>query len=251
MLSTRHNRITAIGCIVLKKLFNGQQWSAEDLRRLEDAVEGGLRDPERLADGGDVGFPAGMQPFGECDLLGVNQLLRAAANPSAGTSRRQTGIGALLDQGPLELGQRPEDVEDQLAAGGGGVDRLGQRAKPDALRFQPVDGRDQVLERATQAIEPPDHDRVARTHIGEGGVDAGARGGGAGRDVGEDLATAGDGESVLLQIEGLVPGGDAGIANQHVGSVSQTRNGASSETLISRRVVIRKSICFGVTGTKV
>jgi hypothetical protein len=40
-------------------------------------------------------------------------------------------MGPLPDQVPLELGQRPEDVEDQLAARGRRVDLLGQRAKAD------------------------------------------------------------------------------------------------------------------------
>jgi hypothetical protein len=37
----------------------------------------------------------------------------------------KAGVGAFADQVPLELGQGREDVEDQAAAGGGGVDSPG------------------------------------------------------------------------------------------------------------------------------
>jgi hypothetical protein len=48
---------------------------------------------------------------------------RAAANPSG---------GAFADQVAFELSQGGEDVEDELAAGGGGVDRLLEAAEPHA-----------------------------------------------------------------------------------------------------------------------
>ena len=40
--------------------------------------------------------------------------------------RRQSGDDALLDQRPLILGKRAEQIEQELAVRGGGVDRLGQ-----------------------------------------------------------------------------------------------------------------------------
>lgn len=66
--------------------------------------------------------------------------------PSASSGSRETSVGALLDQGPLELGERGEDMEDQLAPGLGGVDCIGEGAKLDATRFQVTDGLVQVLE---------------------------------------------------------------------------------------------------------
>jgi hypothetical protein len=44
----------------------------------------------------------------------------AAAGPGGGQPRRS----AFADEVAFELGQGGEDVEDELAAGGGGVDRL-------------------------------------------------------------------------------------------------------------------------------
>ncbi|CAA9563900.1 MAG: hypothetical protein AVDCRST_MAG19-2060 [uncultured Thermomicrobiales bacterium] len=52
------------------------------------------------------------------DLLRVGQRLRSAAFPAARPRRRPAGMRPLPDQVALELGQRPEDVEDQLAARG-------------------------------------------------------------------------------------------------------------------------------------
>jgi hypothetical protein len=47
--------------------------------------------------------------------------------------RGQPGDRALADQVAFELGQGGEDVEDELAARGGGIDRLLEAAEPDGL----------------------------------------------------------------------------------------------------------------------
>src|SRR3954449_8131285 len=47
-----------------------------------------------------------------------------AAGAATGPGRLQAGQGALADHPALELGERGEEVEDQLAAGRGGGDRL-------------------------------------------------------------------------------------------------------------------------------
>ncbi len=51
--------------------------------------------------------------------------------PTAGPRRGEPRLGPVTNDVPLELSERPEDVEDQLAAAGGGVDLLGQAAKSD------------------------------------------------------------------------------------------------------------------------
>jgi len=48
------------------------------------------------------------------------------------------------DEVAFELGQGGEDVEDELAAGSGGVDRLLEAAEPDAAVRQAGDGVDQM-----------------------------------------------------------------------------------------------------------
>jgi hypothetical protein len=52
-------------------------------------------------------------------------------------------------------------VEDELAAGGGGVDCLLQAAEPDAAVGQAGDGVDQVAQGAAEPVEFPDDQGVA------------------------------------------------------------------------------------------
>src|SRR3954451_21518701 len=96
----------------------------------ECVIERGLADlqPRR-------GFPHG-QPLGNHatsarQLLGVNNWLSAALS----ASRRcggQSGTGPFADQIPLKLSQRSEEMENQPATGRRGVNRLGNRAEPNA-----------------------------------------------------------------------------------------------------------------------
>lgn len=61
---------------------------------------------------------------------------------SAGDSE---GGRALADQGALEFGEGSEDMEDEPSAGGGGIDRLGERAEAGLLSFQSFDRLDQLF----------------------------------------------------------------------------------------------------------
>jgi hypothetical protein len=130
----------------------------------------------------------------------------------------QPGEGALADHAALELGQGGEEVEHQLAAGGGGVDRLGQRAQTDAARTEVLDGLDQLLERAGEAVELPDHERVARAHAGEGGLERRAVALRAGGLLLEHPAAAGAVQRVELRGEVLLLGRDPRVADQHASS---------------------------------
>jgi hypothetical protein len=105
-----------------------------------------------------------------------------------------------------------EDVENELAAGGGGVDRLLKATEPDPAVGEAGDGVDQVPERAPEAVEFPDDQGVAGPELvqelGEGGaVGAGAAGG-----LGEHPIAAGPLKGVDLEVWLLVGGRDAGIA---------------------------------------
>ena len=59
-------------------------------------------------------------------------------------------------------------MEDQPAAAGGRVDRLGEGPEPDLAGLQLVDGLDQVLEAPAQPVEPPDDEGVAGSGEVEG-----------------------------------------------------------------------------------
>jgi hypothetical protein len=121
----------------------------------------------------------------------------------------------LADQVPLELRQRAEDVEDELAAAGRRIDRLPDAAEADLLGLQGGDRLDQVLERAAQAIELPDDQGVARAEERQRLGQAGAFILDPAGDVGEDPLAAGPREAIALEVEALVHGGDAGVADEH------------------------------------
>jgi hypothetical protein len=67
---------------------------------------------------------------------------RSAAAAAAGPGGGQPSTGAFADQVAFKLGQSREDMEDQLAARSGGVDRLLEAPKPDAAVGQSGDGVD-------------------------------------------------------------------------------------------------------------
>jgi hypothetical protein len=58
----------------------------------------------------------------------------------------QAGLGALADEAALEFRHCPEHLQDEHAAGAGGVDRVGERAEMRPLGAQPVDHRQQMRE---------------------------------------------------------------------------------------------------------
>ena len=58
-------------------------------------------------------------------------------------------------------------MEDELAAGGGGVDRLLEAAEPDPTVGEAGDGVDQVAQGAAEAVEFPDDQGVAGAQLVE------------------------------------------------------------------------------------
>jgi hypothetical protein len=108
-------------------------------------------------------------------------------------------VGALADQVALALGQRAEDMEDQVPARGGRVDLLLQAAKADAAVFEPADGVDQVPQAAPEPIELPHHQRVDGPQVVEGAGELGPLGDRAARLLGEHALAARGLERVELQ----------------------------------------------------
>ena len=140
--------------------------------------------------------------------------LAAAADAPTSAGCVQASARPFADQRPLELRQRAENVEHELTGAGVGVDRLLQAAQPDALRAQRLGVRDEVLERPAQPVEPPHHQRVAGTELGERLAQGGALGRAA-RRVLEDALAPGRLQRLPLQVELLVLGLDARVADQH------------------------------------
>ena len=73
-----------------------------------------------------------------------------------------------------------------------------------------------LLQRAAQAIEVPDHEDVALAEQGAYLFQPCSSGVVAAGDIDEELLTARLSQSVLLQIEVLLVGRDARVANQHM-----------------------------------
>jgi hypothetical protein len=98
----------------------------------------------------------------------------SAAVATAGSRRGQPSGGALADEVAFEFSQGREHVEDELAAGGGGVDRLLQAAEPDAAVGQAGDGVDQVAQGAAEAVKLPDDQGVTGPELVEELLEDGA-----------------------------------------------------------------------------
>ena len=138
-----------------------------------------------------------------------------------GHARR--GQGAFADQLPLELSQRREDAEHEAPCGGGGVDLRalpGEHPQAHVAGRQVLHGVDQVDEVATEAVELPDDEHVARPERAHAAVESRPVVADARREVVVDVdgVDARGPQRVALQVQrlGAVCFRDAGVANQHV-----------------------------------
>jgi len=134
---------------------------------------------------------------------------------TADARRREPRLGALADQVALELRQRAEDMEDQLAAARRRVELLGQAPEADPAPLQPVQGRDQRRQGTPEPVEPPDGERVARPEVGQGRSQPRPLRLRTAHGVGEELLAARRPERVLLQGQGLLRRRDPRVAHQH------------------------------------
>src|SRR5512135_454440 len=123
-------------------------------------VQGGPGDAQREADVGDGVALVVVEGLGDLRLAGVERS-GPSTQPPPCPGGGQSGLGALPDQVTLELSERAEDMEHQLAAACRGVDLLLQGLEADAPLLQHGDGVDEVAQRAAQPVQPPDHHGVA------------------------------------------------------------------------------------------
>jgi hypothetical protein len=106
-------------------------------------------------------------------------------------------------------------VEDQPPTGGAGVEILLEAAEGDALVAEFGDRVDEMLETAAETIEAPHNERVAFSQGISGPRPTGAVGGGAAGVVLKHALAAGLGEGIALELEVLIGGADASIADDH------------------------------------
>ena len=91
----------------------------------------------------------------------------ASSAPPAAASRGKTRLHPFLDQRPLELRKRTENVEQQLALWRRGVDLLSQRSEGDTALPEPRYRVQEVWQRTAKPIQLPDHQAIAGTNKGE------------------------------------------------------------------------------------
>ena len=101
------------------------------------------------------------------------ELRRPTASSAASFSRGDPGAGPLPDDGPLELRDAAEDVEDQSAPRCARVDGFGQALERDAALVQILNGLDELVKGSGQAVQMPDNQRVTGAAIIEGGGELG------------------------------------------------------------------------------
>lgn len=100
-------------------------------------------------------------------LLSRAELLPPAPVSATGPGGLKASHRAFSNQVPLKLSKRSEDLEDQPAPRGRGVNRLLQAPEPNSSILESLDCLDQVLERPSQAIQSPDNERVTRPQVHE------------------------------------------------------------------------------------
>lgn len=112
----------------------------------EVLIEGRYRDGEAAGNlfDRDARIAEERQPGG---LVLLVEPRRSSAGAATGAGGGEPGAGPLLNDGPLELSERAEDVKDELAAGSVGVDALAQRPEVDLAAFGVHDGLDELLHR--------------------------------------------------------------------------------------------------------
>jgi hypothetical protein len=144
----REQRQITVGCFLAS--------DTDILRTPQMAVEGGTADFDGRGDGLEGVLFAVIELASDGELVGGHDA-RTATGATAGASSRQARDRALANELSLELGQGAEEVEDQAAGWGGGVDALGERAEADLACGEIGDSGDQVAQVPAEAIEPP-HD---------------------------------------------------------------------------------------------
>src|SRR5262245_53463828 len=119
-------------------------------------------------------------------------------------------------------------MKHQRPTWGARINGFRERAQPHLPGVQGLNGVEQLAQRAGQAVEFPDDERVVRAHIVESGMELRAVALGATRFLGIDTRAPRRLEGIELQGEVLILGGYTGITDGHGhGGPLSTRVGLS------------------------
>ncbi len=163
--------------------------------------------------------------------------------PTLRTGGSDAVAGSLGDEAPFELRDRAEDMEDQFAGGGGGVDLFFEGEERDLSRLQDLDHLQQFAQRPSEPVEPHHGERIAGTGIIQQRLEAGAIEGSARDHIlvgsgGTGRAIFGNSTSAML-IGGAV-GGMAG--NMTIDRQAQERQ--FQQTQASQDMAMQRQLDF-------
>ena len=99
--------------------------------------------------------------------------------------------GPLNDEAAFKLGQCAENVKDEFAAGGRGVDFFGERAEVIPAFVEVLNHGNEVAQAAGEPVEFPDGERIVILQGFEATGEGRALGRGSGAAVGENLFASG------------------------------------------------------------
>jgi hypothetical protein len=117
-------------------------------------------DAQAVRDLGHADIGIGEHRFGGLDVV-VRELGRPASGAANAARGGKARLGALPDQAALKFRQRAKHVKNKPTLRGRRVEGFGKTAETDASHPQFLDGFDQLLHRARQAVELPHDQRVA------------------------------------------------------------------------------------------
>jgi hypothetical protein len=181
----------------------------------EDPVEGGRMDAEGASDVADR-FTLLKQPLGEIPLLGIH-LFRPSEADASPSCVRATGTGALADEVTFELCDTGEYGHDHLARVSGGIGPwLGEGLESCAGITDCFDDFQEVASGAGQSVELPYGDDVSVAKLVEHPVQLRPVSIRSGNFFTKDAFAAGLLQSFELNIQALILGGHASVADFHL-----------------------------------
>jgi hypothetical protein len=169
-----------------------------------------------FADGDFCRFQQGTDRL---DLFGC-ELRRSPSSAAAGASCGKAGDGSFADEIALELGERSEDMEDEASGRRNGLDLFGEGFEVDFSLFEFRDEADHVGQVSPQPVQTPDDECVPFAKALETGFELWAADMFSGCVLFVDLPASCSFERIALQVQGLVFGRDAGVADAHVSLLS-------------------------------
>jgi len=141
------------------------------------------------------------------------------ANASAGSGGLESRLGALADNIALKFGQRREQMKGELTVGGGGINLVFQTVERGPRALNRIDEINKIADRAGEAIQFPDDDKIAWTQLVEHLLQLNSFLGGPAAFFLINLFATERLQSVQLQSQVLILGADPRVANLHEESV--------------------------------